>query len=150
MRETHFRATYRRLQWHTTVTSPLTDISSPSSTEHYPRSTRGESTASVVDSHTSCAESDVNSEDENEDGSDPQHTQSQSEKFAVEKFRQLNSENEEAPSLHKDATSNATPSLVSWSSRSSSNPFRKHMEEARVKSENFSIQYLGRSHVALA
>jgi hypothetical protein len=131
MRETHYRAAYRRLQWHNDVAGLPFESTNLTKDEHHLRSPPPASSPSTAESPTSCAASE-NSRDE--DDANSQQNDSCDEMFGVERVRQLDSEDEDLPSLQGDAKSDTTPSLVSWSS-TSGNLFRVHMIRAKEKAD---------------
>jgi hypothetical protein len=131
MTETHYRAKYRRLQWHADATNASfaavhTEEKASSAVRTRPRST----TPSVAESQTSCAESEACGEDDDDLGR--QEAYNQEKDFTLERIRQLDSESGDLPSLHPDTSSNATPSVASWSSKSN-NPFLRGVETSRLK-----------------
>jgi hypothetical protein len=121
MRETHYRAAYRRLQWRND-TAGLPFESTQAKDEHHD-SSPPDLSASMAESPTSCAASESFRD---EDDADLQQDDSRDEMFVVERFRQRDSEDEDLPSLQEDAKTDATPSIMSWSS-TSGNPFRVNM-----------------------
>jgi hypothetical protein len=131
MRETHYRAAYRRLQWHNDVAGLPFESTNLTKDEHHLRSPPPASSPSTAESPTSCAASE-NSRDE--DDANSQQNDSCDEMFGVERVRQLDSEDEDLPSLQGDAKSDTIPSLVSWSS-TSGNLFRVHMIRAKEKAD---------------
>jgi hypothetical protein len=85
------------------------------------------STATVSERQASCEESGTCGEDGDDDDIASQRTDSQEQDSTLEEFRRPDSETEDVPSLHQDTSSNATPSVASWSSKSN-NPFHQSME----------------------
>jgi hypothetical protein len=130
MVETHYRAKYRRLQWHADATNAFSTALHTEEKASNAARTRPRSTASVAESQTSCAESEACGEDD--DDIDRQEAYSQEQHFTLERFRRPDSESEDLPSLHPDTSSNATPSVASWSSKSN-NPFLRSVETPRLK-----------------
>lgn len=132
MTETHFRAKYRQLQWHMDVPTAFSVAVHTEEKAFEGKATRSCSTASVAESQVSFAESESCGEDEDEDDSTLQRACNQKHEFTLERFRQPDLETEDVPSLHPDNSSNATPSIASWSSKNT-NPFRKSTEIPRLK-----------------
>jgi hypothetical protein len=125
MRESHFRAAHRQLGWHRELTSETVDAEG---SEQSQRSATPRSSMSEAGTYTSCA----GSEPLEQDGGTASQRMDSKDSIFVEDFLEPPSEDENLPPLCRATTSSASPSVVSWSSKSS-NPFRKHMNIVREK-----------------
>lgn len=134
MLETRYRARYRRLQWHTDATTNASFAAAHTEEKSSDGiRTRPGSTTSVSGSQTSCAESEACAEDDDDlDDLAHQREYNKAQDFTFDGFRQPDSEAETLPSLHPDNSSNATPSIASWSSNSK-NPFLRSMKVPELK-----------------
>lgn len=139
MRENNYRRMHRQLQWHSDKNTEMAPPS-PYPDTYAPSLPTASSAYSGDDNRTTCEDADTDTDTE-AGGSSAASTAVRSEFVGIDVHDFLIPPSEgsqrsgvkrtDVPSLNRDESSVKSPSIASWTSKSTNNPFRKHMDLAK-------------------